>query len=208
VTYQWGTNLALGAVYTTSRPSSIDSKNPDSSGCELTNGKIIAPTDYVMDQSVQPATAFWESGEPVTFVVDLGSNQPVAGVRVSTHQPNARFCHPKSVTVALSSDGQNWEAAGKIQHDDLWNPPGDYEPWEYDQGWKYTSLPAGGRLAYSFPLVFKEKPTARYVRFTCAPLEGKGFGLSELQVYDDVEVKPWPAEIWLPPMWRWASRDS
>ena len=108
------------------------------------------------------------------------------------------FCHPKNVTVAVSSDAQNWKEAGTIQHDDLWNPPGDYEPWEYDQGWKYSDLPAGGRLAYSFPLVFKEKPTARYVRFTCAPLEGKGFGLSELHVYDDVEVKPWPAEIWLP----------
>jgi MFS family permease len=54
-----------------------------------------------------------------------------------------------------------------------------------------------GRV-YSFPLVFKEKTHARYVRFTCTPLDGKGFGLSELQVFDHVEVKPWPAEIWLP----------
>ncbi len=85
-----------------------------------------------------------------------------------------------------------------IQHDDLWNPPGDYEPWEYDQGWRYSSLPAGGRLAYSFPLVFKQKVNVRYVRFTCTPLEGKGLGVSELQVFDNVTVKPWPAEIWLP----------
>jgi hypothetical protein len=198
VIYRWGKNRALGAPYTTSRPSSVDSKNPDSGGRELTNGKIIAPTGDVVDQSVQAATAFWEFGEPVTFVVDLGSNQPVAAVRVSTHQPNARFCHPKHVTVAVSSDAQNWKEAGMIQHDDLWNPPGDYEPWEYDQGWKYSSLPSGGRLAYSFPLVFKDQASARYVRFTCTPLEGKGFGLSELQVFDNIEVKPWPAEIWLP----------
>jgi hypothetical protein len=198
--YRWGRNLALGAAYKTSRPCSADSRNPDSDGRELTNGKIIAPTDYVMDKSVQAATAFWEAGEPVSFVVDLGSNQPMAAVCVSTHQPNSRFCHPKNVRVTLSSDGQNWNEAGTIQHNDLWNPPGDYEPWEYDQGWKYSRLPAGGRLAYSFPLVFKEKLTARYVRFTCTPWEGKGFGLSELQVFDNAEVKPWPAENWLPPV--------
>ncbi len=198
VTYRWGKNLALGTPYTASRPSSVDSKNPDSDGRELTNGKIIAPTDYVMDNSVQLATAFWDAGESVTYVVDLGSNQAVAAARVSTHQPNARFCHPKSITVAVSGDGQNWKEVGTIQHDDLWNPPGDYEPWEYDQGWKFSKLTAAGRLAYSFPLVFKEKAHARYVRFTCTPLDGKGLGLSELQVFDNVEVKPWPAEIWLP----------
>jgi hypothetical protein len=198
VSYRWGKNLALGATYTASRPSSVASKNLDSDGRELTNGKIIAPTDYMMDESVQAATAFWEAGEPVTFVVDLGSSQSVGGVRVSTHQPNARFCHPKTVAVAVSSDGVHWNETGTIKHDDLWNPPGDYEPWEYDQGWKYASLPAGGRLAYSFPLVFKEKLNARYVRFTCTPLDGKGLGLSELQVFDDVGVKPWSAEIWLP----------
>ncbi len=198
VSYRWGKNLALGAAYTASRPSSQDSKNPDTEGRELTNGKIIAPTDYVMDKSVQAATAFWEAGEPVTFVVDLGSNQAVAAVRVSTQQPNARFCHPKTVAVAFSCDGQDWKDAGIIKHDDLWNPPGDYEPWEYDQGWKYVNLPAGGRLAYSFPLVFEQKVSARYVRFTCTPLEGKGLGLSELQVFDNVKVTPWPGEIWLP----------
>ncbi len=38
----------------------------------------------------------------------------------------------------------------------------------------------------------------RYVRFTCTPWDGKGLGVSELQVYDKVTSKPWPAEIWLP----------
>lgn len=198
VVYRWGSNLALGATYTASRPSSPESKNPDTDGRELTNGKIIPPTDYVIDKSVQPATAFWGAGEPVVFVVDLGSNQPVAAVRVSTHQPNAQFCHPGSVAVELSTDAKTWDPAGTIQHEDLWNPPGDYEAWEYDQGWKYADLPAGGRLAYSFPLVLKGKALARYVRFTCAPLEGKGLGVSELQVFEQVQVTPWPAEIWLP----------
>ncbi len=198
VSYRWGKNLARGKPYTASRPSSTASGNPDTDNRELTDGTIIAPTDYMTAKVVQPATAFWDAGEPLSFVVDLGASQPIGGVRVHAHQPNARFCHPKTVEVAVSSDGQRWEPAGVIKHDDLWKPPGDYEPWEYDQGWKYASLPAGGRLAYGFPLVFPKELTGRYVRFTCAPLKGKGMGLSELQVFDKVSVSPWPAEIWLP----------
>jgi hypothetical protein len=36
------------------------------------------------------------------------------------------------------------------------------------------------------------------VRFVCTPLEGKGIGLSEFQVFDQVNVVPRPAEIRLP----------
>ncbi|MGO9202936.1 MAG: discoidin domain-containing protein [Limisphaerales bacterium] len=198
VSYRWGRNLALGKAYSASRPSSVTSGNPDTGGRELTDGILIAPTEYMTAKSVQPAAAFWDAGEPVSFVVDLGRPQPMAGVRVHTHQPNGRFCHPKTVEVAVSSDGQNWEPAGCIKHDDLWKPPGDYEPWEYDQGWKYAGLPAGGRLAYGFPLVFPKAHTGRYVRFICTPLEGRGLGMSELQVFDAVSVAPWPADIWLP----------
>ncbi len=195
VTYRWGKNLAQGKSYTASRPSSPQSGNPDSDGRELTNGVIIAPTDYVRDKTVQAATAFWEPGEPVTFVVDLENQARIAGVRVSTHQPNARFCHPATVEVAVSEDGQRWQPAGTIRHDDLWNPPGDYEPWEHDDSPAYANLPAGGRLAYSFPLVFTPPLTGRYVRFVCTPLDGKGMGISELQVFEQVAASPWPADI-------------
>jgi hypothetical protein len=206
VLYRWGRNLARGKPYSASRVSDASSGNPDPAaqrpfglgGGELTNGIIIAPTDYVRDKTVQPATAFWSGGEPVTFIVDLESQTRIAGVRVSTHQPNASFCHPASVEVAVSEEGQHWESAGVIRHDDLWNPPGDYEPWEHDDSPLYEGLPAGGRLAYSFPLVFARPLTGRYVRFVFTPLDGKGMGVSELQVFDRVEVSPWPADIRLP----------
>jgi len=59
-------------------------------------------------------------------------------------------------------------------------------------------LPAGGRLAYSFPLVFAPPLTGQYVRFIFTPLDGKGIGISELQVFEQIEVSPWPADIRLP----------
>ncbi len=195
VTYDWGENLAQGKHYRASRPSSPQSGDPDSDGRELTNGIIIAPTDYGRDKIVQPATALWDPGEPVAFVVDLENQARIAGVRISTHQPNARFCHPTSIEVDVSEDGQRWQSAGTIQHDDLWNPPGDYEPWEHDDSPIHANLPAGGRLAYSFPLVFAEPLTGRYARFVFTALDAKGMGISELQVFDRVSVSPWPAEI-------------
>jgi hypothetical protein len=196
--YRWGKNLAQGKSYTASRGSSAPSGNPDSDGRELTNGIIIGPTDYVRDKAVQAATAFWEPGEPVIFVVDLENQAQIAGVRVSTHQPNAYFCHPATIEVAVSEDNQHWQSAGVIRHDDLWDPPGDYEPWEHDDSPAYESLPGGGRLAYSFPLVFARPLTGRYVRSVCTPLDGKEMGISELQAFDQVAVSPWPADIHLP----------
>ncbi len=190
--FAWGDNIALGRSYTVSRASSGASKNPDTDGSELTNGKIIAPTDYVSSEIVQAATAFWESGEPVTFVVDLGRAQSIGGVRISTHQPNGMYCHPRQIDVAVSDDGRIWRPAGTSEHDDLWMPPGDYEPWEHDDNPKYDRLPAGGRLAYSYPLAFERPLAGRYVRIICTPLEGRGMGISEIQIFAQVEVSPAP----------------
>jgi hypothetical protein len=198
VAYRWGKPAALGKPYTASRASSSESGNPDTGGRELTNGIVIAPTEETRSKAVQEATAFWESGEPVAFVVDLEKAVPVAGVRASTHQPNARYCHPASIEVSLSDDGRSWRPAGTVRHDDLWRPPGDYEAWEHDDSPGYASLPAGGRLAYSYPLVFGKPLAARYVRFLCTPLEGRGMGLSELAVFDRADVRAWPGEIALP----------
>ena len=192
VAYRWGRHLALGKPYTASRASSAASGNPDAEGRELTNGIVIAPTDSVTASPIQPATAFWDPGEPLTLVVDLGKTSSVAGFRVSTHQPNARYCHPKSVGVSVSADGRAWERAGGVRHDDLWKTPGDYEPWEHDDDPRYAPLPAGGRLAYGYSMALPRPLEARYVRFVCTPLDGKGLGLSELQVYDQVVIAPWP----------------
>lgn len=190
VVYAWGKNLAFQKPYSTSRPSSEDSRNPDTDGTELTNGKIIAATPDVFRDAVQPATAFWSSSEAVTFIVDLGEPEEIAGVRVSTHQPNDRFCHPAEVRVATSTDGETWHDAGIIKHADLWNTSADYEPWEHDDDPEYDPLPARGRLAYSFPLVIDKRISGRFVRFTCHPQAGHGMGLAEFQVFDDVRVTP------------------
>jgi hypothetical protein len=190
--FRWGTNVAHAKPYTASRPSSGASGNADSDGRELTDGVVIAPTDYATSDSVQAASAFWDGENPVTFVVDLGHPQTVAGIRLSSHQPNAEYCHPERAEVAVSADGKSWQMAGTIQHNDLWKPPGDYEPWEHDDDPSYDDLPARGRLAYTYPLAFEQVIAGRYVRFTCTPLPGRGIGLSELEVFDRAQPSSWP----------------
>ncbi len=132
-----------------------------------------------------------------------------------------RISATASIEVAVSEDGRQWQSAGTIRHDDLWNPPGDYEPWEHDDRGSgphrpcfaggspsqtrrgafgvpdpaYAGLPAAGRWAYSFPLVFAHPLAGRHVRFVFAPLDGRGMGVSELQVFKQIEVSPWPADI-------------
>lgn len=197
VAYRWNQPLAVGKVYTASRPSSGESGNPDREGRELTNGVVIAPTDSTTVEAVQPATAFWDAGEPVSLVVDLQRAVTVAGVRVSTHQPNARYCHPAGIEVELSDDGKQWRSVGRLQHDDIFCPPGDYEAWEHDDSPQYADLPAAGRLAYSYPLAFDKPQRGRYIRFVCSPQANRGLGLSELAVYGQVTVTPWPHDIQL-----------
>lgn len=193
--FEWGNNVARGKSYTVSRPSSEDSRNPDSEGCELTNGKIIAPTDYIASEMVQAATAFWDAGDPLTLVVDLGSVQKIGAVRVSTHQPSVKYCHPQRIDVGVSVDGASWRHVGTIHHNDLWKPPGDYEPWEHDDNPKYSTLPAGGQLAFSYPLALEEPFAVRYVRLVCTLLEARGLGLSEIEVFDQVKVSPSPPAV-------------
>jgi hypothetical protein len=119
---------------------------------------------------------------------------------VSFCKSGAATYNAPGIEVAVSVDGRTWQAAGTIRHDDLWKPPGDFEAWEHDDDPRYAALPAGGRLAYGYPLVLKKPAAARYVRLICTPLQGKGMGLSEFQVFDAASVVPWPGEAALPAM--------
>ncbi len=148
-----------------------------------------------MRARVQEATAGWSSGGQVVFVVDLGEAKDLAAARVCTHQPDEKYCHPKQVEVSASSDGHRWMRAGVIRHDDLWNPPANWLPWEHDDDPDFDGLPAKGRLAFRYPLVFARPLRGRFVRFVFEPLPGKGLGISELEVYDSVAVEGWPREM-------------
>ena len=70
----------------------------------------------------------------------------------------------------------------------MFDPPADYVPWELDGSSQFDDLPAGGRLAYGYRVIFERPVLARYIRVKCECRKGWGMLLSELQVFDEVSV--------------------
>jgi len=186
----WIDDLAFGRPYTVSRPSW--SANPDTDGSELTDGVVIPPTNYQTSTYVQGQVAYWEGDAPVTVTVDLGSEQPIHALRVTSHQPSAEFGHAGTIAAyGLDDDGIS-TSLGVIQHDDIWSPSGDHIDWGYSRSGDYADLPAGGRLAHGYWLLLEEPVTASEVRLEILPLAGHGVGISEVQVFSAVRVSDWP----------------
>lgn len=186
----WLDDVALGRPYTVSRPAA--SLNPDSGGVELTNGVVIPPTDYKTSSFVQGQVAYWENDAPLTITVDLGQEQTVAAVRVTSHQPDAQFSHAGTIGVVGINNGGSTTDLGVIQHDDIWSASGDHMDWGYGRSGDFTALPAAGRLAYGYWLVLENPVQASEIRLDVLPLAGRGVGLSEIQVFSAVTVSDWP----------------
>ena len=72
--------------------------------------------------------------------------------------------------------------------------------WELEDALQYEGLPAGGRLAYAYRILFEKPVSARYVRVTCACRKGWGVMLSEIQVFDKaaVDTKIPPSVVFRP----------
>lgn len=187
---QWLDDVALRRPYTVSRPSAA--VNPDTDGTELTDGVVIPPTTYNTSAYVQGQVAYWEGDAPLAVTIDLGSEQPVHAVRVTSHQPSGQFGHAGTIAVqSLDANGVARDL-GVIQHDDVWSPPGDHLDWGYVRSEQFAQLPAGGRLAHGYWLVLDAPVPASQLRLDILPLAGRGVGLSEVQVYSAVTVRDWP----------------
>jgi hypothetical protein len=103
--------------------------------------------------------------------------------------------------VEASLDGTNFTKVGQAEHNQVFDPPADFAPWEHDDSPQYAALPAGGRLAYAYRVILAKPVTARHLRVTATPQEGWGLLLSEIQVFDKVTVdRQVPPPVVLPPL--------
>lgn len=183
--YTWGTNLALGKSYVLEGRQ--DEKNPDA-GHDLTDGIIAPPDTYVSVKWMPTNVIFAKDVSPVA-TINLGSAQGVRAVRVHAGQADDfHLTYPETITVETSTDGKSFTKAGEVGWKQVFEPPADYAPWELDDSAAFESLPAGGRLAYAYRIVFDKPLSARYVRVACAARKGWGILLSEIQVFDKVTV--------------------
>jgi len=198
VKYRWGKNVARGKRY--ALEGKTDERNPDAGG-DLTDG-IIAPPDPYCSVKWMPTNVMFPKDVSPVVTLDLGEAQTVAAVRVHAGaEPAWRLTHPESIVVETSADGKTYARAGSADWKQAFSPPADFQPWEFDDGAPYAGLPAGGRLAYAYRILFDKPVPARFVRVTCSARKGWGMVLSEVQVYDKVSVDAnVPPLVALPPL--------
>lgn len=196
--YHWGKNLALGRAYTLA--GAQDPKNRDAGG-DLTDG-IIAPPDEDVSEKYMPTNVMFDKDAAPVATLDLGDARSVAAVRVHAGQePGFHLAYPATITVESSLDGMAFTKVGEAEHNQVFDPPADFQPWENDDSPQFAGLPAGGRLAYAYRVILPRPVSARYLRVTCAAQKGWGLLLSEIQVFDRVEVDTQvPPAVFLPPL--------
>ena len=98
-------------------------------------------------------------------------------------------------------DGRTFTQAGHAEFAQIFAPPAEFEPWELDDSRQFESLPAGGRLAFGYGIVFKKPANTRYVRVHFEPRQGWSVLLSEIEVFDAVRVeRNLPPLVFLPPL--------
>ena len=197
VRYRWGKNLALGRPYTSSGRRT--NATPTAAVTSLM-GSSRPPDTYVSVKYMPTYVMFAKDVSPA-ITIDLGSEQTVSAVRVHAGQEGGfHLSYPDVIKVETSVDGSSFAVAGSVGFNQVFDPPADYAPWELDEADSFNNLPAGGRLAYAYRVLFEKPVLARYIRITCQCRKGWGTLLSELQVFDHVILaKNVPPLVVLPP---------
>ncbi len=159
--YRWGENLARGKHY--KLDGEQDPRNADD-GDDLSDG-IIAPPDTYVSAKYMPTNVMFAPNVSPVVTLDLGDQQTVSAVRVHAGQEGGfHLTFPDVIAVETSLDDQMYVAAGAAEFTQVFDPPADFVPWELDESSLFDDLPAGGRLAYAYRILFEQPTAARYVR--------------------------------------------
>lgn len=186
VKYAWGQNVARGKAYKLAGKTS--EKNPDA-GQDLTDGVIMPPDTYVSVKWM-PTNVIFAADESPVATIDLGAAQSISAVRVFAGQADDfHLTYPDEILVETSVDGQNFTRAGSVGFNQVFDPPADYLPGEWEESSKFEKLPAAGRLAYGYRILFDKAGEARFVRVTCRARKSWGILLSEIEVFDTVKAE-------------------
>jgi hypothetical protein len=188
---QWmtyGKNLAEGKPYTATV------KSDTQWGAGENEDKIL--TDGVVYASYPAGLAFkygvlYDKGTKPEVTIDLGSTQKFEAVRAQIQgYPGADAIRGEikdKIEVLTSNDGKDFKSQGEFDFRMYWkNVPVNFM-YADDENF----------ACHNHTLKFKEPIEARYVKFNITPARQK-LGVTELQVIDKVESKPFDLKIALP----------
>jgi hypothetical protein len=186
VTY--GKNFALGKSYTLSVPPSENSWDAgDKELKKLTDGRV--GSSYSGGGSFKEGP-LWAKNTNPEITVDLGKTEKAAAFRIHIHgypaQDAVKGKVKDAVDVLVSTDGKSFMPAGKFDFNLRWKDvPVNYM-------WSDEEL----FVAHNHTLLLDKPVEARYVKFAVKP--SRMMVVTEVQVLDGVEAKPFDLKIALP----------
>ena len=161
-------NLAFGAPCSLSPRPNYQHCTDDHDALQLTDGKTT--TSYFWTQQ---GTVGWQGAKYATVTVDLGREQPIAGVSLTAAAGKAGVTWPQVIWILTSSDRKTWHKAGElVALDQARNGP-------WPEGYAIRRLAADSLST-----------RGRYVQFLVIPLPGARFIFT-----DEVEVLRGPEQL-------------
>ncbi len=140
-------NIAQGKSYTLSKKPNYALCTDAGDKTDLTDGKNFRSEDKQM--WVQKGCVGWTGArQPVAITVDLGQDQPIAGVSFSTAAGGGGVGFPSSIAVSVSTDGKTFHTVGDLI------------------GMEESALPTYGRGAAHLLKTTRLQTHGRYVRFS------------------------------------------
>jgi hypothetical protein len=186
VTY--GRNLAQGKSYVLSTPPSENKwQAGDPDGTRLTDGVVGGP--YSGGSSYTKA-ALWNAGTSPAITVDLGATQSFSAFRIHiSGYPNADALKGQvkdKVEVLTSTDGQQYESHGLFNFNLRSKDVPINHMWTDERNFK----------AHNHTLTLPQPVEGRFVKFKLTP--ARSLAVSEVQVLDEIQSKPFDLKIALP----------
>jgi len=196
VTYDMGEIISIGENITASATPRLGNL------AQLLDGRITSSEDN-QHSNHEEIVAFDRGIGQVEFVIDLGSRQPIGGVRVDAYLEdpfNSSF--PESVWVEARLDGhyqlvgQDHYGSAKYAHN-LWSAAWSIPEHAYSRS--RGRFPNYGSYSNYIFIPFDHPVKSRYIKVRVQEQrlrgEDQGFALSEIHLYDHLVAHPWSPKL-------------
>ncbi len=119
-----GPNIALGQPYEYSPRAQYPHCADQGDATQLTDGSYTVGYFWT-----QRSTVGWMRTQKAGITIDLGEDQPIAGVSFNTAGATAGVTWPNALFVLVGGDGETWHLAGdlvELSNQELGPPPTEY----------------------------------------------------------------------------------